>query len=158
MRIGYGEDIHRIVEKGRPLIICATPISEDIQIDAHSDGDCALHALCDSLLGAIGEKDIGYFFKTSDPKWEGAPSSLMVEEVRKMVDEKGYKISNVDISIMLEKPHLSPFREKMVDKIANLLIIDKSQISIKFGTNEKMDAVGQGLAIRSVAVVLLEEK
>jgi len=156
MRIGYGEDIHRLVEN-RKLVLGGVTISFELGLLGHSDADVVIHSLCDAILGAMGDRDIGYYFSDKDPKYEGINSLLILDEVNKMMNENGYSIGNIDISIACEKPHLNDYIPEMKKIISSRLSIDVSKIGIKAMTNEKLDSVGEGKAIRSVCVVLLEE-
>lgn len=153
-KIGFSKDIHALVEN-KKLIICGETIPYHLGCLAHSDGDVVYHAVSEALLGAMGLNDLGYYFPDSDPKYKDIDSSLLVKEVVKMLKERNYKISNVDVFISLEKPKLGHFKEKMAQNLANLLEIDKSNISIKVGTNEGFGEVGQGRAIEAYAVVLI---
>lgn len=155
MRIGYGEDIHRLVE-GRPLILGGVHIPFDKGLLGHSDADCLLHAVMDAILGALSENDIGVLFPPDDPAYEGADSVMLTKKVVSIMKQKGYCISNVDIMLLAEKPKLNPYREVMKQSIANALEITPSQVGLQLGTNEGLDAIGEGKAIAAKAVVLLE--
>ena len=153
--IGYGEDIHAL-EEGRPLVLGGIKIPHNKGCIAHSDGDVVLHALSDAILGALNLRDIGYHFKVDDPKWDNASSLLILAEVNKMMKDKGYEINNIDISISAEKPHLNAYIPDMQEAINKVLNCGPEYISIKAMTNEKMDSVGQELAIRVSAIVMLK--
>lgn len=155
-RIGYGEDIHRLVEK-RDLILAGVKIPFEKGLLGHSDADVVFHAVSDALLGALALGDIGKYFPTHDRKWENADSSTIVQGVMTMIEEKGYQVHNIDISISCEKPLLSPYIGTMKQNLAELLKVDVGDVSVKAMTNEGLDAVGEGKAIRASAVVLLEE-
>lgn len=155
MRIGYGEDIHRLVE-GRPLILGGVHIPFEKGLLGHSDADCLLHAVMDAILGALSENDIGVLFPPDDPAYEGADSVMLTKKVVYIMKQKGYCISNVDIMLLAEKPKLNPYREAMKQSIANALEITPSQVGLQLGTNEGLDAIGEGKAIAAKAVVLLE--
>lgn len=153
-RIGYGEDIHRLVD-GRKLILGGIEIPYEKGLLGHSDADCLLHALMDSLLGAISKGDIGLYFPPTDSKYEGASSIELLKIVYKMVLEEGYKINNIDLTILAEKPRLRPYADLMRKKIASTLNIDVNDINIQAMTNEGLDEIGKGMAIRATSTCLL---
>ena len=157
MRIGIGSDIHRLVE-GRKLIIAGQVIPSPVGELAHSDGDVLYHALCDAILGALALGDIGIYFPDTLEETENMDSSNIVRFVYDQMAERNYEIGNVDINITLEKPKLKNYRQQMRENVAKLLNTSIDNISIKAGTNEGLDDVGHGLAIRVDAVVLLNEK
>ncbi|MDY0345019.1 MAG: 2-C-methyl-D-erythritol 2,4-cyclodiphosphate synthase [Bacilli bacterium] len=154
-RIGYGEDIHRLVA-GRELILGGVKIPFEKGLLGHSDADIVSHALMDALLGALALGDIGVHFPDTDDKYKSANSILLLQKVYKILREKDYEVANVDISISLEKPRLSPYIPMMINNIAQTLEIKDNLVSIKAMTNEGLDAVGRGEAGRAVAVVLLK--
>jgi len=154
-RIGYGEDIHRLVEK-RDLILAGVKIPFEKGLLGHSDADVVYHAVSDALLGALALGDIGKYFPTHDRKWENADSATIVQGVMTMIEENNFEVHNVDISISCEKPLLAPYIGTMRQNLADLLKVDESAVSIKAMTNEGLDAVGEGKAIRATAVALLE--
>ena len=156
-RLGYGEDIHRLVE-GRKLILGGIEIPFEKGLLGHSDADCLLHALMDSLLGALALGDIGLYFPSDDPEYEGADSTKLLAKVKSLVDDSNYAISNVDLLLFAEQPKLKPYRESIRSNIANLLDLDISQVGFQAMSNEGLDAVGRGEAIRAVSTVLLERK
>jgi 2-C-methyl-D-erythritol 2,4-cyclodiphosphate synthase len=153
-RIGYGEDIHAL-KAGRALILGGVKIAYPCGLDAHSDGDVVYHALADALLGSVAAGDIGKWFPPSDQSITGIDSSKIVSFAFEKVQEKGYQIGNVDIAIACEKPHLASYLPLMQQNIASLLHVEPEAISLKAMTNEGFDAVGQGKAIRAVALVLV---
>ena len=157
MRIGFGKDIHRLVE-GRQLIIAGVVIPSDKGELAHSDGDVLFHALSDAILGALALGDIGIFFPDSSDDTRDMDSSEIVKFVYNKMDEMGYEIGNVDIMISLEKPKLKDYRQHMITNIARLLHTSVENVSVKAGTNEGLDDVGHGLAIKVDAIVLLNNK
>ena len=157
MRIGFGSDIHRLVE-GRKLILAGVVIPSPKGELAHSDGDVLYHALSDAILGALALGDIGLFFPDNSNDTLDMDSSKIVEFVYNKMNEMNYKIGSVDINITLEKPKLKDYREVMRNNIAELLHTDIKNISIKAGTNEGLDEIGKGLAIKVDAIVLLNEK
>ena len=156
-RIGFAKDIHELVEN-RKLILGGIIIPYEKGEKAHSDGDVLFHALSEAILGALALGDLGTHFPDNDDKYLNYDSSKILLEVRDMMLEKGYDISNIDISVVLERPKLKDYILDIRKNVASLLKIDLDQISIKAGTNEKMDAIGQGLAIEANAIVLLKRK
>jgi 2-C-methyl-D-erythritol 2,4-cyclodiphosphate synthase len=121
----------------------------------HSDADVLLHAICDGLLGAVNLRDIGYHFSDTDPQYKGIDSTILLENVMKLVIEKGYHISNIDCTVILEKPKVNPHIPKMQTIIARILQIDEDRVSIKATTHEKVDSFGEGKAVKAYAVCLL---
>jgi len=154
-RIGFGNDIHRLVE-GKPLILGGVKIESQLGAVGHSDADALLHAITDAILGALALGDIGSHFSDKDERWKNADSFVFLEEVVRMMKEKGFQVVNVDSTINLEKPKLRPHIEKMREKIAHFLEIEITQVSVKAKTGEKVDAVGMSRAVRAEAVILLE--
>lgn len=157
LRIGYGEDIHRLVPD-RKLILGGVEIPFDQGLLGHSDADCLLHAIADALLGACALGDIGDRFPVDDPQWENADSKIILSESYSLVKKKGYQIANLDASVLAEKPRLSPYRLAMRESIARVLELELNQVSVKLMTNEGLDAIGEGRAIRSTCICLLERK
>ena len=155
LRIGIGEDIHKLVP-GRKLVLGTVEIPYGLGLEAHSDGDVVCHALSDALLGALALGDIGHYFKVDDPAWDDAPSSKIVEETMKMVEAKGYRVVNVDLLILCEKPHLAHDIPQMRENLAKLLKVTPNEVGIQAGTEEGMGEVGEGKAIRAKAACLLE--
>lgn len=156
-RIGFAKDIHQLVE-GRPLIVGTIQIPSKKGEKAHSDGDVLIHAIVEAIFGALAVGDLGTFFPDTDSRYKDANSSLFLIKAKDVLADSGYKISNIDTSIELETPKLKPYIEKIKISIAKLLNIDSTQISVKAGTNEKMDAVGKNEAIVAYATVLLEKE
>ena len=157
LRIGYGEDIHRLVPN-RKLILGGVEIPFDQGLLGHSDADCLLHAIADALLGACALGDIGDHFPVDDPQWENADSKKILSESYSLVKKKGYQIANLDTSVLAEKPRLSSYRLAMRESIARVLELELNQVSVKLMTNEGLDAIGEGKAIRSTCICLLERK
>ncbi len=157
MRIGIGTDVHRLVA-GRKLIIAGVEIPSPVGELAHSDGDVLYHALSDAILGALALGDIGIYFPDTLSETENMDSSDIVKFVYDKMEERNYEIGNVDINITLEQPKLKNYRQQMRENVAKLLNTSIDNISIKAGTNEGLDDVGHGLAIRVDAIVLLNEK
>ena len=157
MRIGIGTDVHRLVV-GRKLIIAGVEIPSLVGELAHSDGDVLYHALSDAILGALALGDIGIYFPDTLSETENMDSSDIVRFVYDKMEARNYEIGNVDITITLEQPKLKNYRQQMRENVAKLLNTSIDNISIKAGTNEGLDDVGHGLAIRVDAIVLLNEK
>ena len=156
MRIGFASDIHRLVE-GRKLILAGVHIPAPFGELAHSDGDVVYHAVAESILGALALGDLGKHFPDSDMKYKDMDSSIILSEVVKMMKEKNFKVGNIDISITLETPKLKDYIYDMRKNLAHYLETDINNVSIKAGTNEKLDALGRGEAVKAEAIVLLEE-
>lgn len=153
-RIGQGYDIHRLVE-GRPLVIGGVVIEHDRGPLGHSDGDALTHAIIDAILGAASLGDIGRHFPPSDPAWKDVESISLFNRVLTMIQDFGFDIGNIDSTVILERPKLSPHIDKMRANIARSLGIDVSQVSIKAKTNEGMNELGMGEAIAAMACVIL---
>ena len=153
MRIGHGYDIHRLKSGGR-LFLGGVVVSRKQSAIAHSDGDVVLHAIVDALLGALGLGDIGEMFP-NEPKWKGARSRVFVKQVMLRVRASHMRIANIDVTILAERPRLTPYKARMRTAIARLVQTPVPRINIKAGTNEGCDAVGRGEAIAAHAVVLL---
>lgn len=154
IRVGFASDIHELVE-GRPLIIGGVTIPFSKGEKAHSDGDVLYHALGEAILGALALGDLGTHFPDTDDKYLNYDSSKIVLAIKEMMLSKGYKISNLDISITLEKPKLAGYILEMRTNVADLLETSIDNVSIKAGTNEKMDALGRNEAIKAEAIVLV---
>lgn len=157
IRIGHGYDLHRVQAGGR-LVMAGVVVAEDLSPIAHSDGDVVIHAVVDALLGALGEGDIGEHFPDTDPRWKGAPSRVFLEYAAGRAATAGYRVLNVDVTVLAERPRLKPFKPQMALSLASLLHIDPGAVNIKAGTNEGCDAVGRGEAVAAHAVVLLAER
>ena len=156
MRIGHGYDVHKLVA-GRDLILGGVKIEYELGLLGHSDADVLLHAVSDALLGAAGLRDIGYHFPDTDPKYKGADSRMLLREVRQKVVDAGYRISNVDVTMIAQKPKLKPHIEQMMANIASDLQIDVSRVNVKATTEEKLGFTGSGEGMSCHAVCLLEE-
>ncbi len=157
MRIGFASDIHQLVEN-RKLILAGVVVPFEKGEKAHSDGDVVYHALGESILGALALGDLGKFFPDNDDKYKDMDSSLIIKEIVKMMEDKGYVVNNVDISITLERPKLKDYILNMRENIARLLKVNIDQVSVKAGTNEKMDELGKGNAVKAESIILLIEK
>ncbi len=155
-RIGFGNDIHRL-EPGKKMILGGVQIESEIGAVGHSDADALLHAITDAILGALALGDIGSHFSDKDERWKNADSTLFLSEVVRLMKSENYKVANVDTVVNLEKPKLRPHIEKMRAAIAHILEIELNCVSVKAKTGEKVDAVGQSLAVKTEAVVLLQK-
>lgn len=155
-RIGQGYDLHKLVQ-GRKLILGGVEIPHKTGLLGHSDADVLVHAIMDALLGALALGDIGSHFSPSDEQYKGISSILLLSYVKNLITEKGYKIVNIDSTILAEHPKMLPHVEKMRQNIAKVLEIEIERVSVKATTTEKMDSVGQELAIASEAICLLQK-
>ena len=156
MRIGHGYDVHRLVE-GRELILGGVKIEFELGLLGHSDADVLLHAVSDALLGAAGLGDIGKHFPDTDPKYKGADSRVLLRHVVKLVKEQGYRISNVDVTMIAQKPKLKDHIPQMVRNIAADLEIPENRVNVKATTEEKLGFTGSMEGLRCHAVCLLDE-
>lgn len=155
VRVGTGFDVHRLAE-GEELWLGGIRIEHDQGLAGHSDADVALHAIVDAMLGAIANGDIGSHFPPSDERWRGAASSAFVEYAAQLVAEAGYRVGNVDLTIICEAPKIGPHRDAMRARIAELLQVPLSAVSVKATTTEKLGFTGrgEGIAAQAVATVL----
>uniref|UniRef100_A0A7C4LLV3 2-C-methyl-D-erythritol 2,4-cyclodiphosphate synthase n=1 Tax=Schlesneria paludicola TaxID=360056 RepID=A0A7C4LLV3_9PLAN len=153
-RIGLGHDRHRLAT-GRPLLLGGVPIPHDRGLDGHSDADVLLHAVTDALLGALSLGDIGEWFPNTDPQWKDADSVVFLRAAVTEVAQRGWQIVNLDCTIHAERPKLSPFKPLIVQRLAELLAIDRNQINVKAKTGESCGPVGREEVIDADAVVLL---
>lgn len=156
MRIGHGYDIH-IFAEDRPLYIGGIKIRDNNGLLGHSDADVLIHAIMDSLLGAAGLRDIGYYFPYTDIKYKGVDSKVLLKEVMRMISDEGFKIVNIDATVVMEKPKLKDYIMPIREKLAEVMGISLSSINVKATTNEKQDAVGEGKAVEVFSVALIEE-
>lgn len=154
--VGHGYDLHRLRGGGK-LLLGGVVVSEEMSPIAHSDGDVILHAVVDAMLGAIGAGDIGEHFPDTDPKWKGAASRVFIDGARSEVERAGYRIANVDVTLLAEKPKIKPFKPAIRGSLIQMLG-DGVRVNVKAGTNEGCDAIGRGEAIAAHAVVLLISK
>ena len=156
MRIGHGYDVHRL-KPGRKCILCGVEIPCDFGPDGHSDADVPVHALMDAMLGAVALGDIGKHFPETDEKWKDADSIVMLKSAYSLINQHGYKLSNADITIVLEQPKLSPYIKQMRETLAGAIGTDIANISVKATTEEKLGFTGDGSGISATAVILLIE-
>lgn len=152
MRIGFGYDVHRLVE-GRRLVLCGAEIPYELGLLGHSDADVAVHAVMDAVLGALALGDIGKLFPDNDASYKDADSMKLLEKVVSLMKEKGFALGNLDVTIVAEKPKLSPFIEKMRENLAGAFEADISCVSVKATTEEGLGLAGAGIG--AYAVVLL---
>ena len=157
MRIGYGYDVHRLVV-GRDLWLGGVKIEHELGLLGHSDADVAIHALCDALLGAACLRDIGYHFPDTDPRYRGIDSRKLLREVMRLVSEKGYRLSNCDITICAEQPKINPHIPAMQQQLAKCMNCDCDQVSIKATTTEHLGFTGREEGIAAHAVALIENQ
>ena len=155
MRIGYGYDSHRF-DASRPLILGGVSIPGAPGLKGHSDADVLIHAVIDALLGAAALGDIGSHFPDDDPRWSGADSARLLESVVEEIHSADYRVVNVDATVVCERPKLRPYIDEMRRRLSELLKIPMDCVSVKGKTNEKMDAVGEGIGIMVHCVALLE--
>ena len=157
-RVGLGYDVHQL-KTGRPLILGGVEIPHDRGLDGHSDADVIMHAICDAVLGALGEGDIGSFFPPSDPQWKDASSKIFLEEAARQVEKRSGRVVNIDAMLIAEAPKIAPYIPDMKNNIAIALGVQPKDIGIKATTNETMGFVGrgEGMAAHAVASVELPE-
>lgn len=153
-RIGTGYDVHRLVE-GRRCIICGVDIPYEKGLLGHSDADVAIHALCDALLGAAAMRDIGYHFPDTDPRWKGADSRMLLREVVRLLADEGYRVGNVDVCIIAQRPKMLPYIEQMRLNLAADLGVEPGCVSVKATTTEHLGFTGRGEGIAAQAAALI---
>jgi 2-C-methyl-D-erythritol 2,4-cyclodiphosphate synthase len=156
-RIGSGFDAHRLVE-GRALRLGGVAIAGARGLAGHSDGDCVLHAVCDAVLGALAQGDMGRHFPSTDPAWKDADSAAFVSAVADIAARTGYRLGNLDVTVIAEEPRLGPHLEDMRAEIARLLRADISIVSVKAKSTDGLGSIGRGEGIAAHAAVLLEEE
>ena len=155
-RIGNGIDIHQL-EEGIPLIIGGVPIPFQKGSKGHSDGDVLFHAIVDAILGSLSLGDIGKYFPSDNSKWKNSDSRFFLEHVVKLINEKGFSVENIDATIILQEPIISPHILQMREKIASILSADLDQISVKATTTDKLGFIGKGEGIAATASVLIKK-
>ena len=156
MRIGHGYDVHRL-KAGRKLILGGVDVPFELGLDGHSDADVLLHAIMDALLGAAAIGDIGKLFPDTDDRYLGASSMKLLEAVGVRLRERGYRVGNIDATLLAQQPKVSPYTQQMVQNIAAALEIDESRVSVKATTEEHLGFTGSGEGMAAHAVCLLEE-
>lgn len=157
IRIGQGYDVHRLVE-GRDLILCGVRIPYTLGLLGHSDADVALHAISDALLGAAAMRDIGYHFPDTDPAYAGADSRRLLRRVVEIIGEKGYKVGNIDVTIIAQRPKLLTYIPAMIENVAADLGLPPECVSVKATTTEHLGFTGRGEGIAAMAVCLLNRE
>lgn len=155
MRIGHGYDVHRLVE-GRKLILGGEEIPFEKGLDGHSDADVLVHALMDALLGAAALRDIGALFPDTDERYKGISSMVLLSEVMRRLTEKGYRVGNVDITVLAQRPKLAPYLPNIKENLAHALSVDSDCVNVKATTEEGLGFTGSGEGIACHAVCLIE--
>ncbi len=155
-RVGLGYDIHELTT-GRDLIIGGVKITHEKGLLGHSDADVLIHAIIDAMLGALALADIGTLFPDTDKKYKNIDSTILLKKVYEKIIEKGWRIVNIDSNIIAQEPKMMPYIPKMKEVLCQILEIEPDELSIKAKTNEKMDAVGQNLAIEAHAIIMLKK-
>ncbi len=155
IKVGFGFDVHQLKE-AHPFIVGGVQLDHHSGAFGHSDADVLLHAICDALLGAANLRDIGYHFKNTDPRWKGISSLILLKETVRLVNEKGYEISNIDAMLCIEAPKINPHIPAMQENIAQSAGISTDDISIKATTNEQMGFIGREEGVVAYAVCLLQ--
>jgi 2-C-methyl-D-erythritol 2,4-cyclodiphosphate synthase len=153
--VGIGYDVHALVE-GRKLVLGGVEIRHTRGLDGHSDADVLMHAICDAVLGALGEGDIGHLFPNTDPRWKGAPSRIFLHEAARLVAVRSGKLLNVDATIIAQEPKVYPHAAAMKRNIAEALEVNSQRIGIKATTNEHLGFIGRGEGIAAMAVAAVE--
>ena len=156
MRIGFGYDVHPLVE-GRRLILGGVEIPFEKGLEGHSDADVLLHAVCDAVLGALGEGDIGKHFPNNDPRYRGISSLRLLEAVASMMTERFLALENLDVSVVAEKPQIAAYIPRMSEQISRALNLAPERVNIKATTSEGLGFIGEGKGMAAYAVVLLKE-
>lgn len=154
VRVGQGWDVHRLVP-GRPLILGGVTVPSDLGLDGHSDADIVAHAITDAILGALALGDIGMHFPDTDPRWKGCDSLVFLRHANELATARGYRIVNVDSTIILERPKLKDYREAIRGKLAQTLDLDVARVSVKFKTAEQLGPAGERRSAESQAIVTL---
>lgn len=158
IKVGFGYDVHKLQpsQLSTYITLGGAKIPSDYEIIAHSDGDVVLHAIVDALLGAIGAGDIGDHFPASDNQWQNKESSYFANFALELLQEKGGSINNIDLTIVVEKPKISPYKEEIQSSIASIFEIDSNMVNVKATTNETLDAIGNKEGIATYAVCLID--
>jgi 2-C-methyl-D-erythritol 2,4-cyclodiphosphate synthase len=156
-RIGTGFDAHRLVD-GRPLMLGGVRIAHGRGLEGHSDGDCLLHAVCDAILGALGAGDMGQHFPSTDARWKGAASLRFLEDVARLLGERGYVLGNLDATVIAQAPALAPHLEAMRARIAQALAAPLEAVSVKAKSTDGLGSIGRGEGIAAQCVVLLQRR
>lgn len=157
MRIGFGYDVH-VLQEGLPFVICGVRVDSAFGCVAHSDGDVAIHALCDALLGAAALGDIGKHFPDTDQTYKGIDSTILLARTVELLRGEGYEVGNVDITIALERPKLRPHIDQMRARLAEVMGVEVGTVSVKATTTEKLGFTGRGEGVSAYAVALIESR
>jgi len=156
-RVGLGYDIHRLVT-GRPLVLAGVTLPWDLGLEGHSDGDVICHVVADALLGAAGLGDIGQYFPSDDEKWRGASSIKLLGGLGTMLEQGGFTVHNIDVTVILEVPRMGPYRTEMIANLAEAAGLPAAQVGLKAKGNDGLGPVGAGEAIAAIAVALVEHR
>jgi 2-C-methyl-D-erythritol 2,4-cyclodiphosphate synthase len=156
-RVGTGFDAHRLVP-GRKLMLGGVEVAHSRGLEGHSDGDCAIHALCDALLGAAGEGDLGRHFPSADPRWKDASGASFLESAARLVDARGFSVENVDVTVIAQEPVLAPYIDKMRTALGRCLALETERVSVKAKSTDGLGATGRGEGIAAIATVLLSKR
>jgi len=156
IRVGFGQDTHKLV-KGRPMIIGGVHVPYHLGCEGHSDADALLHAICDAMLGAANMRDIGYHFSDKDMEYKDIDSKILLKKTKQLITEKGWRINNIDTTILLEHPAISPYIPEMKEIISLVLEIDIEDISIKAKTSEELGFIGREEGLSVYAIILLQQ-
>jgi 2-C-methyl-D-erythritol 2,4-cyclodiphosphate synthase len=156
MRVGFGYDVHAFTA-GRPLILGGIEVPYSKGLQGHSDADVLVHAICDALLGAVADGDIGRHFPDTDPRYQGIRSTLLLESVAARIREKRFHVVNIDATVVCQKPRLADFIPQMIGEIAGVVKVEVERVNIKATTTEGLGFTGRGEGIAAYAVVLVEE-
>ena len=157
LRVGSGFDAHKLAP-GRRLVLGGVEIPFDLGLEGHSDGDCLLHAICDAILGALGEGDMGRHFPSTDARWKGVASLRFLEDVAGLLRERGYAVGNLDATVIAQSPALAPHLAAMRDRIAQALAAPVDAVSVKAKSTDGLGALGRSEGIAAQAVVLLQRR
>ena len=155
IHVGIGYDIHPLVA-GRKLILGGVEIPHPKGLDGHSDADALMHAICDAILGALGEPDIGHFFKNTDPRWQNVASRVFLQEAARQITFHQGRLINIDATVLAEEPKIAPHLQKMKLNIAEALNLNVRRVGIKATTNERLGAIGRGEGIAAMAVASVD--
>lgn len=155
VHVGIGYDVHALVE-GRKLILGGVEFAHHKGLDGHSDADVLMHAICDAVLGALGEADIGHFFPNTDPRWKGAPSKMFLHEAARLISVRGGQLVNIDATLVAQAPKVFPHVQKMKRNIGDALGVPEQRIGIKATTNEHLGFIGREEGIAALAVASID--
>ena len=157
IRVGTGFDAHRLVA-GRKLMLGGVEVAHPRGLEGHSDGDCLVHALCDAMLGAAGEGDMGRHFPSADPRWMNASGASFLERTARIVDARGFTVENVDVTVIAQEPALAPHIDRMRDALARGLALEAERVSVKAKSTDGLGTIGRGEGITAIATVLLSTR